>query len=471
MQDRQEKGVYVRNIQEFIPVAYETPREWLEGKRKYVQAVRRLSSGRLDARMQRLSVTDREVLEAALNWHEEMHEMRVVATRAAGIKLPMDGFAAEFELDDVEREIVELLLVEETDMTDDDGGGLTFSEAAMLLARGKEEAAQKLLPYFLPGSRLRNTVTSRESFGGRRLGLNGDTVRRLLGLARENPEVTARSMAAEESWRGDISEFLSEHGVVLGAEALESIRALWGLVRREDVISDTWGFGTLEQVGSGVCILFHGPSGTGKTMTAKALCKALGRKPLVVSYPDLVSKWVGETQKNTKSAFTSAARDGSVLIFDEADAVFARRTDVRHSTDRYANSEVNTLLVELERFPGVVMLTTNNADVLDPALERRIRYKVYFGTPDAAARAGIWRAHIPHEAPLATDVDLDRLARNFELTGGQIANAALTAASLAASRLGADSSSGQITMADFEAGARREAAGYGEASKCAKLGF
>ena len=166
-----------------------------------------------------------------------------------------------------------------------------------------------------------------------------------------------------------------------------------------------------------------------------------------------------------------AARTGKVLVFDEADAVFARRTEVQSSCDRLANSEVNTLLMELERFPGIVVLTTNHAGVFDPALERRIKYKVYFGPPDAEARSEIWRKHLPKEAPLAPDVDLGRLAQNFKLTGSQIANAVMSAASLAASRLEADSDTGQITMADFEAAARRESNGYAEIGKNGRMGF
>jgi len=135
--------------------------------------------------------------------------------------------------------------------------------------------------------------------------------------------------------------------------------------------------------------LFHGPSGTGKTLTARVLCQALGREPLVISYPDLASKWVGDTEKNTKAAFAKAAKTNKVLVFDEADAVFARRTEVRTSTDRFANDEVNTLLMEVEKFPGIVVLTTNLAEVFDTALERRIKYKVFFGPPDAEARSEI----------------------------------------------------------------------------------
>ena len=127
--------------------------------------------------------------------------------------------------------------------------------------------------------------------------------------------------------------------------------------------------------------------------------------------------------------------------------------------------------MEVEKFPGIVVLTTNLADVFDTALQRRVKYKVYFGPPDAEARSEIWRKHLPKEAPLAPDVDLGRLAQEFKLTGGQIANAVMSAASLAASRLEGDSDMGQITMADFEAAARRESNGYAETGKNGRMGF
>jgi hypothetical protein len=462
------------NMTETVPVAYESPREWLEGKRRLVKVLRQLGGGSEGGRSRRDAPagTDREVLTAALNWHEEHHELRVFQTRAAGIKLPIDDFAAEFKLGEVEREIIELLLVAATDLTSDDcGTGLQITELVKLLSRGREDAAQEFLPYFLPGSRLSNAITNRTMFGSRRLSIDDDMVGRLLGVECGQSGALAKPGDAEASCNGDIAGFLSCSGVVLGASALESIRTLWGYVRRGAVIREKWGFGSLEQTPSGVCLLFHGPSGTGKTLTARRLSQALGREPLIVNYPDMVSKWVGETQKNAKAAFSEAARTGKVLVFDEADAIFARRTDVRNSTDRFANGEVNALLMELERFPGIVILTTNHTGVLDPALERRIRYKVYFGPPDAETRAGIWREHVPKEAPLAPDVNLGRLADEFKLTGGQIANAVLTAASLAASRLEADSANGQITMADFVAAARRELDGYSESEKKGRVGF
>lgn len=460
----------MRNASESVPVAYETPRQWLEGKRRLVDLLYRFCNiGQ--SRRNGPTAADREVLVAALNWHKDQHESRVAQTRAAGIRLPIDDFAAEFELDDVEREVVELLLVAATDLTDDDGlGGLAPAEVVGLLSCGQEDAAQEYLPYFLPGSRLRNVINCRNMLGSRRLGIDDELVAVLLGLECGQPERPVKA-ATEASWGGDIGEYLAGAGVVLGSASLDPLRAFWGSVRRRDVVREKWGFGSLCQSRTGDCLLLHGPSGTGKTMTARWLCRALGREPLVVSYPDLISKWVGDTEKNTETAFNEAALSGRALVFDEADAVFTRRVDVRSSSDRFANSQVNTLLMELERFPGVVILTTNHADVLDPALERRIRHKVYFGPPDAEARAGIWRKHLPATAPLAADVDLDRLAREFKLTGGQIANAALTAASLAASRMNGDSDAGEITMADFETAAGRELRGYVEAGRNSRLGF
>ena len=457
------------------PEAYAKPREWLEGKRQFVRVLYQLcglsGNGWRSRRREPPVGLDREVVKAALNWHEEQHELRVVATRAAGIKLPIDDFAAEFELDAVEREIVELMLVAATDLTRDDGPGLQTVELVQLLTRGRQDKAQEYLPYFLPGSRLHSVVESREMLGSRSLSIEEDIVGRLLGVEGGQSGPKFKPVAAAESWDGDITEFLSHSGVVLGHAALESIQTLWGYVRRREVIHDKWGFGLPTQMPSGVCLLLHGPSGTGKTLTARCLCRALGRQPLIVSYPDLVSKWVGDTEKNTKAAFAEASKTGKALIFDEADAIFTRRTQVQTSSDRFANGHVNTLLMELERFPGIVILTTNHASVLDPALERRIQYKVYLGPPDTETRAAIWREHLPEEAPLAPDVDLRRLAEEFGLTGGQIANAVLAAASLAASRLEADSDTGQIAMADFEAAAQRELRGYSEAEKSGRMGF
>jgi hypothetical protein len=460
----------MKSATESSPKAYATPREWLEGKRRFVEVLRKFCGGGDDCRRRDApSGVEREVLQAALSWHEAQHERRVELTREAGTKLPIDDFVAEFELDEVEREVVELVLVVATDLSHDDGRGLGVAEVVRLLSRGQAGETQRYLDYFLPGSHLASVINCRDGYSGKRLSIEDDVVGLLAGV--DSQSARQRAKKAAESWHGDIAEFLAESGVVLGTSTLDSIRPLWGLVRREEIINSKWGFGTLEHVPTGVCVLFHGPSGTGKTLTAKCLCRALGRQPFIVSYPDLLSKWVGDTEKSTKAVFAEATQTGKVLVFDEADAVFAQRTDVRSATDRYANGEVNTLLMELERFPGIVVLTTNHADVFDPALERRIRYKVHFSPPGAAARAAIWREHLPHEAPVAQDADFDRLAAEFELTGGQIANAVMTAASLAASRINGDDDTTEITMTDFRRAAEAEKRGFGSAAGNRPMGF
>lgn len=456
------------------PEIYATPVEWLEGKRRYVKMLRRLCGrrGEWTERRDRPEV-DCEVLEAAMNWYEECHKSCVARTRAAGVILPIDEFVQEKGLDEVEREAIEILLVVATDLTSEDPyGDTTPAELVRLLARGRGDRAQNFLKYFLPGSKLYQILGEDEFWGWRltgRVRLNANLLPRLLGLQKEVVAEAPRS--GPGCWTGDIGQFLYDSGVVLDEVALESIRTAWGYLRCRKTICEKWGFGNLSHLAKGMCFIFHGPSGTGKTLTAKVLCRAMGTEPLIVSYPALLSAFVGDTPKNIKQVFTEAAQSNKVLVFDEADAVFTRRTEVRHSTDRYANTDVNTLLMELEQFPGVVILTTNHAELMDPALERRVRHKVYFGPPDTQARLEILRKHIPPAAPLAKDVDLAQLAEKYKLTGGQLANMVMTAAALAAARMSDDGEDGEITMADFEAAAKREQVGYAERGTDARIGF
>jgi SpoVK/Ycf46/Vps4 family AAA+-type ATPase len=146
----------------------------------------------------------------------------------------------------------------------------------------------------------------------------------------------------------------------------------------------------------------------------------------------ITSKWIGETEKNLGALF-DAAEDGQVmLLFDEADSLFAKRTEVKSSVDRYANMEVNYLLQRLDSFEGVAVLTTNFGGSIDPAFKRRLTYRVTFPFPDDELREQLWRAHIPPQAPVAGAIDFGALARRFQLSGGYIRNAALRAAFLAA---------------------------------------
>ncbi|MFT7580462.1 MAG: SpoVK/Ycf46/Vps4 family AAA+-type ATPase, partial [Myxococcota bacterium] len=216
--------------------------------------------------------------------------------------------------------------------------------------------------------------------------------------------------------------------VVLPEEQRESVAEVLAACRSRTRILNEWGFGKRLVTGKGIVILFDGPPGTGKTLTAEILANELGKSLYRVDVPSVVSKYIGETEKHLVEIFDRARASRSMLLFDEADSLFGRRVEARSSTDRYANMEVNLLLQEIERFEGIIMLTTNLFGGLDDAVRRRISYRVTFPEPDVDARRLIWRSLLPSEAPLDDDVDLQLLARTFDISGGLIKNAVLRGA-------------------------------------------
>ena len=219
---------------------------------------------------------------------------------------------------------------------------------------------------------------------------------------------------------------------------------------RRTLISE-WGFAE-ESAGFGATAMFHGPSGTGKTLAALAVAYELGRVVKRVNLARVVSKWVGDGAKNIEAVFDEAEHSGAVLLFDEADALFAGRSAVSSATDRYANLEVAVLLQRLEEFTGVAILTTNLFDNIDQAFLRRIHFVQAFERPGQAERERLWQLHIPDRLPLAEDVDLARLAKAYAFTGGQIRNAVLKAASRAAAAAGTRS----VTQEDLMTAAKAE---------------
>jgi SpoVK/Ycf46/Vps4 family AAA+-type ATPase len=195
-----------------------------------------------------------------------------------------------------------------------------------------------------------------------------------------------------------------------------------------------WGLGRALGSSTGLAALFSGPSGTGKSMAVEAVAHALGRPLLRCDLPLVVSKYVGETSKNLDALFRLAREQRAVLVFDEADALFARRTDVKSAQERFANAEVGALLTQLERHDGVVVLTTNMLPNLDPAFERRLHVRIAFPLPGASERTRLWQRFLGCDAPWAKDVDPLRLARAHDLSGGAIRAAVLNAALEAASQ-------------------------------------
>ena len=201
-------------------------------------------------------------------------------------------------------------------------------------------------------------------------------------------------------------------------------------VRQRAVVYQRWGFESVLRRGLGVTALFAGDSGTGKTLAAEVVASELGLDLFVIDLSQVVSKYIGETEKNLRQVFDAAERGGAVLLFDEADALFGKRTEVRDSHDRYANIEVSYLLMRMEAYRGLAILTTNMKKALDPAFMRRLRFVVEFPFPGAAEREQIWHCVIPSQVPVHA-LDFSRLAQ-LNVAGGTIRNIALSAAFLAA---------------------------------------
>jgi hypothetical protein len=229
-----------------------------------------------------------------------------------------------------------------------------------------------------------------------------------------------------------VTTSLTWDDIVLSPLVMDGVVELVSTINNQTQVMERWGFDRKVAYGRAVSALFSGPPGTGKTMVASLIARELGLELFRVDLSRIVSKYVGETEKNLGRAFDEAENSQAVLLFDEADALFAKRTDVRSSNDRYANLEVNYLLQRLESFEGIVLLTTNNASSIDDAFRRRLRFRIEFDTPDVAERKQLWLAMFPLDAPLASDVDFDQLAEQFEMSGGYIKNAAVRAAFLAA---------------------------------------
>lgn len=218
--------------------------------------------------------------------------------------------------------------------------------------------------------------------------------------------------------------------LVLHERQTSVLREIVAHVRQRSVVHQEWGFGATLRRGLGVTALFAGGSGTGKTLAAEVMAKELGLDLFVVDLSQVVSKYIGETEKNLRRVFDAAERGGALLLFDEADALFGKRSEVKDSHDRYANLEVSYLLMRMEAYRGLAILTTNMKKALDNAFLRRIRFVVDFPFPAEHERAEIWRRVLPPQAPVK-DIDPELLAR-LTVAGGSIRNIALSGAFLAA---------------------------------------
>jgi hypothetical protein len=452
------------------PNPYESQFEYIEGLRRVIQACRRRNilvygtkdPGALAEPVERKGGhRDEEMraVESELAIAGESHEARYAENRRQGKLLPVDYLFAENLLSPNERRIVDVLLVEATALCE--GGRncwLTCGEVARCVARWDAKNAQALLPYFLSSGRLVQQevveMMTERDVDDQPIRLGPGVLGRLLGTTPDS-SIPARARAV----RTNIVGFLRERGVELNEETLLGLRPVWGLLAHAEVASDKWGLGrSLHQPGA-LVLLFHGPSGTGKTLTARILGEALGRPTRFVSATDIADKYVGEAPRKLRMAFREAEKSGAVLVLDEADAVFGRRGEITRASERFCNAEVNSALTDIEQFKGICIMTTNNPDLLDPATERRFGLKLHFGRPGPETRARIWRAQVPKETSVAAAVDFGRLAYEYELTGGQIRNAVRAAIGAALARFGDEGDETNVTLDDFERAAEAEQRG------------
>jgi ATPase family protein associated with various cellular activities (AAA) len=225
--------------------------------------------------------------------------------------------------------------------------------------------------------------------------------------------------------------------LVVPDDISDALREVCARVRHRRLVLESWGMERAAATAQGVTALFQGGPGTGKTMAAGVIAGALGYELWRVDLSKVVSKWIGETEKNLAAVFDAAEEGEIVLLFDEADSLFAKRTTVSSSNDRHANLETNYLLQRLDSFTGIAVLTTNAGTAIDTAFKRRMSIHVQFPFPDEADRERLWRAHLPATLPTTGPLELAPLAHKHQLSGGYIRNACLRAAYLAAADGGA----------------------------------
>ncbi len=272
------------------------------------------------------------------------------------------------------------------------------------------------------------------------------------GLTITDFQAAARAQS-NQNLRRRAQRVASTHGwsdLVLPPRTLQQLREVCAAEKYRSFIFAEWGFDRRLMQGKGLNILFCGVSGTGKTMSAGIVARELALDLYKIDLSSVISKYIGETEKHLSEIFREAQSSNAILFFDEADAIFGKRSEVKDAHDRYANVEVAYLLQKMEDYEGVVILATNFRKNIDDAFTRRIQYIVEFPFPEPKYRERIWRGLIPTSAPLSDDVDFAFLARQFELAGGSIRNAALVAAFLAAEE------GGKLRMEHFVLATARE---------------
>ena len=238
--------------------------------------------------------------------------------------------------------------------------------------------------------------------------------------------------------------------LILPETPLTMLKEMVSMVQSRPMVLESWGLGRKLTSGAGISALFAGPPGTGKTLAAQIMANRLGIDLYRIDLSSVVSKYVGETEKQLEQIFTEASESNAILFFDEADSIFGKRSEVKGAHDRYANIEVSYLLQRMEEYDGVAILATNLRANLDEAFTRRLQFIVNFPFPDEEYRRKIWKVLMPPGLPRVDDLDFDVMADRFKLSGGSIRNIIVSAAYFAAAN------GGMVDMSHLMHGARRE---------------
>lgn len=220
--------------------------------------------------------------------------------------------------------------------------------------------------------------------------------------------------------------------LVLQKDQKDIIKRACNHIKYKHIVYDKWGMGKRVLYGRGLSVLFTGPPGTGKTMAAQVIANELGLEIYKVDLSKVISKYIGESEKNLGEVFDSAKKSNVILLFDETDALFGKRTEVKDSHDKNANVETSYLLQKMEEYDGITIMTTNFLENIDKAFFRRISYVVHFNFPEADARKEIWIKMYPKEMPRSKNIDFDYLSKNFEISGGSIKNIVINSGFMAA---------------------------------------
>jgi SpoVK/Ycf46/Vps4 family AAA+-type ATPase len=278
--------------------------------------------------------------------------------------------------------------------------------------------------------------------------------RRLDG--QDMPEREALFAAAREESRSNLGALATRiearyqwDDIVLPADQKAQLLEVCNQAENRYLVYGDWGFGKKLSGGKGLNVLFHGPPGTGKTMAAEVIARRLLLDLYKIDLSQVVSKYIGDTEKNLNRVFCEAAASNAILFFDEADALFGKRSEVRDAHDRYANVEIAFLLQKMDEYEGLSILATNLRQNIDDAFLRRLTFAIEFPFPDEASRRQIWAGAWPQATPFHEPADCAFLARQFKYAGGSIKNVALASAFLGAGR-------GGVEMMDVLLAARRE---------------